>query len=193
VNVRRAICAVALVAGLALSGCGSAKSNTSAGTPAGVTSTSAAAGSGPSGGTAGQGSGGGSNTGGGTGVGGGGSNTGGGGGTGGGGPKPGAPAECNDIAAAPGLHEIGDTLDQLDTPDTAAAAKTTLHSDAAQLTTIAGKTGNATLKARLTSFATSVNAVADTGTDNTGAMMGFATSLRDVSQTVMDVCGISIG
>jgi hypothetical protein len=187
VNVRRALCAVALVAGLALSGCGSAKSSTSADAPQSASPTPASsatpAGANPSGGT-----GGGSNTGGGTSGGG----TGTSGGTGGG-PKPGAPAECADIAAAPALHEIGDTLDQLDTPATAAAAKTTLHADATQLTTIAGKTANGTLKARLTSLATSINAIADTGTDNTGAMMGFATSLRDVSQTVMDVCGIGIG
>jgi hypothetical protein len=108
-------------------------------------------------------------------------------------PKPGAPPECTDIAGAPALHTIGDTLDQMDTPATAAAAKSTLHTDADQLNTIASHTGNSTLKTRLTALAGAINNVAASGTDNMGTMLAFATALRDVSTTVMDVCGIGIG
>jgi hypothetical protein len=108
-------------------------------------------------------------------------------------PKPGAPPECNEIAAAPGLHEVGDTLDKLDTPDTAAAAGTQLHADASQLTMIALHTGDSTVKNRLNAFAGALNTVANTGTDDMAAMMALATTLRDVSQSAQDVCGLSIG
>jgi hypothetical protein len=108
-------------------------------------------------------------------------------------PKPGAPPECTDIANAAALHEIGDTLDKMDAPDTAAAARTTLHGDAGQLTTIAAKTSDATLRSRLNAFAVAINSVADSGTDNMGTMMSFATTLRDVSQSAQEVCGLSIG
>ena len=171
---------------IALTGCAQPKStDTASGTPRDGTSASAGAGSASPG--AGSGSG---NTG--TGGSAGSGSTGSGGGTGAV-PKPGAPPECTDIANAPALHTIGDTLDQMDTPGTAATAKATLHTDAAQLTTIASKSGNGTLKSRLTALATAIDAVASSGTDNMVTMLGFATALRDVSQTVQDVCGIGIG
>ena len=182
-TVRHRLCALALVAGLALTGCARPESSDAAsGTPQDHGSAPAGAGSASPGGASGGGSGG----------------TGGSGSTGSGGgtgavPKPGAPPECNDLANATALHTIGDTLDQMDTPDTAAAAKAALHADAAQLTTIASHTGNATLKTRLTALATAIDAVANSGTDNMVTMLGFATALRDVSQTVQDVCGIGIG
>jgi hypothetical protein len=185
-HVRRAACAVALVAGLALAGCSQSKATDSASGPLpSGSSASPSAGGSASPGAGNPGSGG-------TGT---GSGPGSGGGTGGGsagGPKAGAPPECNDIAAAPALHEIGDTLDKLDTPDTVAAAKATLHADAGQLTTIAAKTGDGTLRNRLNAFAVAVNSVADSGTDNMGTMMSFATTLRDVSQSAQEVCGLSI-
>jgi len=180
------MCAVALVAGLALAGCSQSKTTDSASsTPPPGASASVGAGS-P--GAVGQPGSSGTGT-------GSGSGTGSGGGTSGGGgvPKPGAPPECTDIANAAALHEIGDTLDKMDTPDTAAAAKATLHSDAGQITTIAAKTGDATLRGRLNAFAVAVNSVADSGTDNMGTMMSFATTLRDVSQSAQEVCGLSIG
>jgi len=183
------MCAVALVAGLALAGCSQSKTTDSAsGTPPTGASASVGAGS-P--GAGGQPGGSGTGTGSGSGTGSGGGTSGGGGG--GGVPKPGAPPECTDIANAAALHEIGDTLDKMDTPDTAAAAKATLHSDAGQITTIAAKTGDATLRGRLNAFAVAVNSVADSGTDNMGTMMSFATTLRDVSQSAQEVCGLSIG
>jgi hypothetical protein len=182
------MCAVALVAGLALAGCSQSKTTDSAsGTPPTGASASVGAGS-P--GAGGQPGGSGTGTGSGSGTGSGGGTSGGG---GGGVPKPGAPPECTDIANAAALHEIGDTLDKMDTPDTAAAAKATLHSDAGQITTIAAKTGDATLRGRLNAFAVAVNSVADSGTDNMGTMMSFATTLRDVSQSAQEVCGLSIG
>jgi len=181
------VCAVALVAGLALAGCSQSKTTDSAsGTPPTGASASVGAGS-P--GAGGQPGGSGTGTGSGSGTGSGGGTSGGGGGV----PKPGAPPECTDIANAAALHEIGDTLDKMDTPDTAAAAKATLHSDAGQITTIAAKTGDATLRGRLNAFAVAVNSVADSGTDNMGTMMSFATTLRDVSQSAQEVCGLSIG
>ena len=182
VNVRRALCAVALVAGLALAGCGhSTSGDTASGTPQGdAASSGSGSGSPGPGSTAGGGGSGGSNT--------------GGGGSGGGSvPKPGAPPECSEIATAPALHEIGDTLDKMDNPDTAAAAKATLHTDADQLNGIASHTGDGTLKTRLTVLAAAINNVASSGTDNMGTMLAFATALRDVSTTVQDVCGIGIG
>ena len=183
------MCAVALVAGLALAGCSQSKTTDSAsGTPPTGASASVGAGS-P--GAGGQPGGSGTGTGSGSGTGSGGGTSGGGGG--GGVPKPGAPPECTDIANAAALHQIGDTLDKMDTPDTAAAAKATLHSDAGQITTIAAKTGDATLRGRLNAFAVAVNSVADSGTDNMGTMMSFATTLRDVSQSAQEVCGLSIG
>jgi hypothetical protein len=186
-NVTRALCALAMVAGLALAGCSQPNSGGAAsGSTPGDPSASAGAGS-PSPGSAGGG-----NTSGGGGGGGGSGTSGSGGGTGTV-PKPGAPPECTDLASAPALHTIGDTLDQMDTPTTAAAAKATLQADAAQLNTIASRTGNATLKTRLTSLASAIDAVANSGTDNMGTMMGFVTALTDVSQTVQDVCGIGIG
>ena len=182
------MCAVALVAGLALAGCSQSKTTDSAsGTPPTGASASVGAGS-P--GAGGQPGGSGTGTGSGSGTGSGGGTSGGG---GGGVPKPGAPPECTDIANAAALHEIGDTLDKMDTPDTAAAAKATLHSDAGQITTIAAKTGDATLRGRLNAFAVAVNSVADSGTDNMGTMMSFANTLRDVSQSAQEVCGLSIG
>jgi len=182
------MCAVALVAGLALAGCSQSKTTDSAsGTPPTGASASVGAGS-P--GAGGQPGGSGTGTGSGSGTGSGGGTSGGG---GGGVPKPGAPPECTDIANAAALHEIGDTLDKMDTPDTGAAAKATLHSDAGQITTIAAKTGDATLRGRLNAFAVAVNSVADSGTDNMGTMMSFATTLRDVSQSAQEVCGLSIG
>jgi hypothetical protein len=182
------MCAVALVAGLALAGCSQSKTTDSAsGTPPTGASASVGAGS-P--GAGGQPGGSGTGTGSGSGTGSGGGTSGGG---GGGVPKPGAPPECTDIANAAALHEIGDTLDKMDTPDTAAAARATLHSDAGQITTIAAKTGDATLRGRLNAFAVAVNSVADSGTDNMGTMMSFATTLRDVSQSAQEVCGLSIG
>ena len=190
VNVTRSSCVVALVAGLtlALAGCGQSKTDHSASdTPStGSSASSGAAGTG-SPGAGGQA--GGTGTGTGTGSGSGGGTSGGNGGA----PKPGAPPECNDIANTPALHEIGDTLDKLDTPDTAAAAKATLHADAGQLTTIAAKTSDSTLRSRLSAFAVSINSVADSGTDNMGTMMSFATNLRDVSQSAQEICGLSIG
>jgi hypothetical protein len=189
VNVPRALCALALAAGLALAGCGQSKSSdTASGTPQGDGSTSAATGSASPGTTGGGAGGSGGGIGG--GGGGGGSSTGGG---AGGVPKPGAPPECTELASAPALHEIGDTLDQMDTPDTAAQAKATLHADAAQLNTIASHTGNGTLKARLIALASAIDSVANTGTDNMVTMLGFVTALRDVSESVQDVCGIGIG
>jgi hypothetical protein len=192
-NARRAACAVALVVGLALAGCRQSNTtDTASGTAQGGSSASPGSGgsASPGAGNPGTGSGGtGTGSGSGTGTGGG---SGGGTGTGGA-PKPGAPPECNDIAAAPALHEIGDTLDKMDTPDTAAAAKATLHADAGQLTTIAAKTSDGTLRSRLNAFAVAINNVADSGTDNMGTMMSFATTLRDVSQSAQDVCGLSIG
>jgi len=183
------MCAVALVAGLALAGCSQSKTTDSAsGTP--PTGASASVGAAGSPGAGGQPGGSGTGTGSGSGTGSGGGTSGGG---GGGAPKPGAPPECTDIANAAALHEIGDTLDKMDTPDTAAAAKATLHSDAGQITTIAAKTGDATLRGRLNAFAVAVNSVADSGTDNMGTMMSFATTLRDVSQSAQEVCGLSIG
>ena len=182
------MCAVALVAGLALAGCSQSKTTDSAsGTP--PTGASASVGAAGSPGAGGQPGGSGTGTGSGSGTGSGGGTSGGGGGV----PKPGAPPECTDIANAAALHEIGDTLDKMDTPDTAAAAKATLHSDAGQITTIAAKTGDATLRGRLNAFAVAVNSVADSGTDNMGTMMSFATTLRDVSQSAQEVCGLSIG
>jgi hypothetical protein len=179
-HVRRRLSTLALVAGLALGGCAQPNSSDTAtgGAPAAGTR-SASPGAADS---AGNGSGktGGSGT------------TGSGGGTGSV-PKPGAPPECTELASAPALHTIGDTLDQMDTPSTAAAAKATLQTDAAQLTTIASHTSNATLKTRLTALASAIDAVASSGTDNMGAMLTFATALRDVSQTVQDTCGIGIG
>jgi hypothetical protein len=192
VNIRRALCAVALVAGLALTGCGQSKtSDTASGPPQGDTSASAGAPGSGSGSPGPAGANGGSNTGG-TGA-AGGSGGGSGGSASGNTPKPGAPPECDEIATAPALHQIGDTLDQMDTPDTAAAAKATLQSDAGQLTTIASHTGDGTLKSRLNAFAVAINNVASSGTDNMVTMMTFATSLRDVSQSAQDVCGLSIG
>ena len=180
------MCAVALVAGLALAGCSQSKTTDSAsGTPPTGASASARASGAGSPGAGGQPGGTGSGA-------GSGSGTGSGGGSGGA-PKPGAPPECTDIANAAALHEIGDTLDKMDTPDTAAAARATLHSDAGQITTIAAKTGDATLRGRLNAFAVAVNSVADSGTDNMGTMMSFATTLRDVSQSAQEVCGLSIG
>lgn len=184
-NVRPALCSFALVAGLALAGCTQPNSSDSAsGTPRGGASGSAGTGSaspgGPGSGSANTGGTGGSST------------KGSAGGTGAV-PKLGAPPECTDLASAPALHTIGDTLDQMDTPATAAAATATLHSDTVQLTTIAAHTGNATLKTRLTALAGAIDAVASSGTDNMGTMLAFATALRDVSQTVQDVCGIGIG
>jgi hypothetical protein len=180
------VCAIALMAYLALAGCSQSKSSDSAsGTPpTGVSASVGASGAGSPGaggqpGGSGTGTGSGSGTAGGT--------------SGGGTPKPGAPPECTDIANAAGLHEIGDTLDKMDMPDTAAAAKVTLHSDASQITTIAAKTGDATLRSRLNAFAVAINSVADSGTDNMGTMMSFATTLRDVSQSAQEVCGLSIG
>jgi hypothetical protein len=182
------MCAVALVAGLALAGCSQSKTTDSAsGTP--PTGASASVGAAGSPGAGGQPGGSGTGTGSGSGTGSGGGTSGGGGGV----PKPGAPPECTDIANAAALHEIGDTLDKMDTPDTAAAARATLHSDAGQITTIAAKTGDATLRGRLNAFAVAVNSVADSGTDNMGTMMSFATTLRDVSQSAQEVCGLSIG
>jgi hypothetical protein len=188
VNIRRALCAIALVAGLALTGCGQSKTaNSASDNPQGATSASpgATASGSPAPGGA---NGGGGNTGGGGAAGGssGGSGS-------GNAPKPGAPPECTEIATTPGLHDIGDTLDQMDAPDTAAAAKTKLQSDAGQITTIASHTGDGTLKSRLSSFATAITNVANSGTDNMGTMMTFATSLRDVSQSAQDICGLTIG
>jgi hypothetical protein len=185
----RAACAVALVAGLALAGCGTSKPTPPTGSSASVGATGTGS-PGPGGQSGGSGTGTGSGSG---GTSGGGTSGGGTGGGGGGAPKPGAPPECTDIANAAALHEIGDTLDKMDTPDTSAAAKATLHADAGQLTTIAAKTSDGTLRSRLNAFAVALNSVADSGTDNMGTMMSFATTLRDVSQSAQEVCGLSIG